>query len=177
MNPLDLTRLNFRSPYMVWENERGFSFKTDHGIFYSAEFDREISNLNVVAYWFNLTNNSQKNSPNDEKIRETVVCVIEEFFRVNPDILLYICDTANNQQAMRARLFLRWFNKFAESKDFVIKTAEVKSEEESDYVALIIQKSHPSFDDIIALFESEITMFQTNKNPEDTFSTDSHIDA
>ena len=50
---------------------------------------------------------------------------------------------------MRARLFLRWFNKFAESKDFVIKTAEVKSEEESDYVTLIIQKSHPSFDDII----------------------------
>ena len=92
-------------------------------------------------------------------------------------ILLYICDTANNQQAMRARLFLRWFNKFADSKEFVIKTAEVQSDEAIDYIALIIQKSHPSFDAIIALFDSEITMFKTNKNPEDTLSTDSHIDA
>ncbi len=27
----------------------------------------------------------------------------------NPDILLYMCDSANNQQAQRSRLFLHWF--------------------------------------------------------------------
>ena len=36
MNRLDLTRLNFRSPYQVWEGERGYCFKTDHGIFYTV---------------------------------------------------------------------------------------------------------------------------------------------
>ena len=166
MNSIDLTRLNYRSPYQVWEDERGYSFKTDFGIFYTVEFDPEISDLDIVAYWFNLTNNSHKSSPNDMKIRDTVVCIIEEFFHNNPDILLYICDTADNQQEMRARLFLRWFNQYADTQQFVIKTAEIKNKKQSDYIALIIQKTHPAFDDIIALFDSEISMFKANKGPD-----------
>ena len=42
----------------------------------------------------------------------SVVRIIIEFFRANPDILLYMCDNANNQQAQRNRLFLRWFMGF-----------------------------------------------------------------
>ncbi len=164
MTPLDLTRLNYRSPYMVWSGERGYCFKTDFGNFYTVEFDPEESGLDILAYWFNLTNNNHQASPNDPKVRDTIFCIIEEFFRVNPDILLYMCDTANNQQAMRARLFMRWFNHYDGRRDFVIRTAEVKNESQSDYVALIIQRSHPAFDDIIQLFESEIDMFKTNKD-------------
>ena len=63
MIQLDLTRLNFRSPYQVWEGERGYCFKTDHGIFYTVEFDPEE-------------------------------------FRVNPDILLYMCESGDGQQAL-----------------------------------------------------------------------------
>lgn len=100
MIQLDLTRLNFRSPYQVWEGERGYCFKTDHGIFYTVEFDPEESGLDIIAYWFNLTNNSHKSSPNDVKTRETVFCIIEEFFRVNPDILLYMCESGDGQQAL-----------------------------------------------------------------------------
>ena len=106
------------------------------------------------------------------KIRDTVVCIIEEFFHTNPDILLYICDTADNQQEMRARLFLRWFNQYADTQQFVIKTAEIKNKKQSDYIALIIQKTHPAFDDIIALFDSEISMFKANKNPDNKEGSD-----
>ena len=163
MKPLDLSRINFLSPYQVWKDERGYSFKTDYGIFYTVEFDPEDSGLEVVAYWFNLTNNSRKSSPNDTKIRDTVFCIIEDFFRENPEILLYMCESGDGQQAMRARLFLRWFNQYKQNRGFVIKTAEVKSEKTTDYVALIIQRSHPAFDDIVQLFDSEITMFKQNK--------------
>lgn len=163
MNPLNLTRLNLRSPYMVWESESGFSFKTDSDIYYSVEFDREDSGLDIVAYWFNLINISQKNSHNDEKIQRTVICIIEEFFRQNPDILLYMCDTADNQQAMRARLFIRWFNHYQGHDQFVIRTATVEGDEESNYVALIVQKSHPALESILQLFDSEIGLFQNNK--------------
>ena len=34
-------------------------------------------------------------------------------------------------------------------------------------MALIIQRSHPAFDDIVELFDSEIMMFKTNKADED----------
>ena len=167
MHQLDLTRLNFRSPYQVWEGERGYCFKTDHGIFYTVEFDPEESGLDIIAYWFNLTNNSHKSSPNDVKIRDTVLCIIEEFFRENPDILLYMCESGDGQQAMRARLFLRWFNQYNKQGQFYIQTAEVKHGKTTDYVALIIQRSHPAFDDIVELFDSEIMMFKSNKADED----------
>lgn len=170
MNQLDLTRLNFRSPYQVWEGERGYSFKTDHGIFYTVEFDSEESGLDIIAYWFNLTNNSHKSSPNDVKIRDTVFCVIEEFFRVNPEILLYMCESGDGHQAMSARLFLRWFNQYNKNGQFYIRTAEVKNGKITDYVALIIQRTHPAFDDIVELFDSEITMFQRNKAEDETLN-------
>lgn len=164
MRQLDLSRINYRSPYQVWADERGYSFRTDFGVFYSVEFDPEDSGLDVVAYWFNLTNNNHKSSPNDVKIRDTVFCIIEEFFRVNPDILLYICESGDGHQAMRARLFLRWFNQYNKDGRFIIKTAEVDADKATDYIALILQRSHPAFDDIVELFDSEISMFKHNKS-------------
>ena len=163
MNPFNLTRLNRLSPYSVWIDTRGLNFKTDYEIYYTVEFDMEDSAFGVTAYWFNLTNNTLQNSPNDEKVQKTIVCIIEEFFRTNPDILLYMCDTADNQQAVRARLFLHWFNKYGKSEDYVIKTAVVHSSEETNYVALILQRCHPSFFEIMQLFEQEIEIFQNNK--------------
>lgn len=74
---------------------------------------------------------------------------------------------------MRARLFLRWFNQYADTQQFVIKTAEIKNKKQSDYIALIIQKTHPAFDDIIALFDSEISMFKANKDPDSKEESDS----
>ncbi|WP_219817613.1 DUF6169 family protein [Xylanibacter ruminicola] len=42
---------------------------------------------------------SQEKSPGDIKIQKTIICIIEEFFRKNPDILLYMCSTEDNHQA------------------------------------------------------------------------------
>ena len=39
--------------------------------------------------------------------------------------MLYMCDSANDQQAQRNRLFLRWFTGAEQSKHFFIKTAQV----------------------------------------------------
>lgn len=105
MSPLELSLLNLRSPYVVWEDAQGLHFRTDYDVVYMVEFCSYDVGLRSPAYWFNLYNLSGKNSPNDTKLQQTIVCIVEEFFRVNPDILLYICDTANNRQAMRAVCF------------------------------------------------------------------------
>jgi len=74
-----------------------------------------------------------------------------------------MCDTADEQQAMRARLFLRWFNGYEQQKKYVIRTVVLKDEGIESYIALIIQRSHPQFEEIINLFDTEIAMFQENK--------------
>ena len=118
MNNLDTERINEYAPYKVEMESGQYIFETDHNILYGVSFDEDMMPGSLKAYWFNLTNHSQKASPRDSKIRATVILIIEEFFRSNPDILLYMCDSADNQQAQRSRLFLHWFNAYGQQADY-----------------------------------------------------------
>lgn len=84
------------------------------------------------------------------------------------DVLLYMCSTDNGQQAMRNRLFLRWFNGYEQQKHYLIRSTEVRSigpdnKPIKEYIALIIQRSNPQFDEIVSRFDSEIAMFNELK--------------
>lgn len=162
MNELDFSRINLFSPYPVWKSDNELFFKTDYDILYSVSFEQDEM-IELTAYWFRITNRSGKKSPSDKKIQQTVIVIIEEFFRTNPEILLYMCDTANEQQAQRDRLFLRWFNSYSQKGKYVIKTALVMDEGEANYIALIIPSNHPALQDVITTFDEEINMFQTHK--------------
>ena len=167
MNRLSAKEINCRAPYNVLEESGRIYFTTDYGITYIVSFDEE-ANPFYTAYWFNLTNPEHATSPGDKKIAQTVICIIEEFFRQNPDILLYMCSTDDNQQAQRARLFLRWFNGAEQQKHYVIRATEVKGVDDegkprTEYVAFIVQRSNPHLEEIIRLFDKEITMFNDMK--------------
>ena len=163
MKALDTARLQLSAPYTIVQEGEEYLFRSDSDILYAVSFQTYDAIPGLSAYWFDLSNRSHKASPNDAKVRETVIAIIEEFFYQNPDILLYMCDTADEQQAMRARLFLRWFNGYEQQKKYVIRTAILKDEGIESYIALIVQRSHPQFDEIITLFDTEIAMFQENK--------------
>ena len=164
MNTLDLNLINAHSEYLVWLSPNGkYLFRTDYNILYAVDFELD-SNLNFTAYWFNLTNLEHQSSPGDKKIAQTVVCIIEEFFRQNPDILLYMCSTEGGKQAQRARLFLRWFNGAEQQKHYVARSMEVRGEEgRKEYVALIVQRSNPQLEEILATFDEETAMFNELK--------------
>ena len=162
MNSLNIDAINIHSPYIVGFDGKTFSFTTDNGITYRADFELDYNPF-FTAYWFNLANPEHLKSPNDAKIGQTVICIIEEFFRTNPEVLLYMCSIEKGQQAQRARLFLRWFNKYEQQKKYAIKTAEVKGYGQQEYVALIVQRNHPKFDEILFHFDEEIAMFNDNK--------------
>lgn len=162
MKSLNLNVINSLSPYTVWSQDDRYYFRTDFDIVYLVSFDAEEAFLVDKAYWFNLSNTSNRKSPRDYKIRETIFVLLENFFDENPDILLYICDTANDQQAQRDRLFLSWFNRYGSDK-FAILTATIADEGQDDYIAMILQKSHPHFTEIANRFNSEIAMFKDGK--------------
>ena len=82
MKTLDLSQINILAPYPVWYEEGEIMFKTDYNILYSIAFELDDM-LNLKAYWFRITNRSRKKSPNDKKIQQTVILVIEEFFNEN----------------------------------------------------------------------------------------------
>lgn len=162
MNKLSLSKINVAAPYKVWYEDGEYRFITDNDILYALGFDKDYMGTFLV-YWFNLINRSSLRSPGDTKLEFTVSIVIEEFFRCNPDVLLYLCDSANGQQAMRARLFKRWFSKYDKDNVFDILSAVINDEGEDNYVSMIIQKSHPHYDEIVYIFSSEIQTFSDMK--------------
>lgn len=162
MNKLDIGKINDHAPYDVFYDGDAIIFHTDHDVDYSVTFDDD-GNPYFTAYWFNLSNMNGGTSPGDKKIAQTVICIIEEFFRENPEILLYLCSTDDNQQAQRARLFLRWFNGAQQQSLYAIRTAELNSENGKEYVALIVQRSNPHVEEILQFFENDVAMFNEMK--------------
>ena len=80
----------------------------------------------------------------------------------NPDILLYICETGDGKQAMRSRLFIRWFNTYSHRDAYILETAEVMEGETKNFAALIVQKSNPRLTEIVSEFRETISIL-TNK--------------
>ena len=167
MKELDIDSINSSAPYDVCRDREGaILFRTDYEVEYSVPFDDD-ANPYFTAYWFNLSNMNSRTSPGDPKVAQTVICIIEEFFRKNPDILLYMCSTVGGKQAQRSRLFLRWFNGAEQRKYYVSRSIELRNEEgTTEYVAMIVQRSNPRLEEILSFFDAEIEMFNDNKPQE-----------
>ena len=162
MNALNLDKLNLVSPYTVWCKEEGdYGFKTDFDIFFRIYFSLDQTIWQQGAYEFGIMNESRKSSPNDKKVRETIFCIIGAFFESNPDILLYQCETGDNKQSARDRLFPRWFNEYEDNNLYFIKVSKVVAEEVENYAAIIVQRKNPNLNSIISDFDHFIGFFQS----------------
>lgn len=103
MNRLDINIVNLFSSYHVWEESNRFYFETDYSLKYFVDFTKE-DNPKFTAYWFNLVNMSGAASPNDTKIWQTVFCIIEVFFRANPDFC-FICAAQRENSRRKEHVF------------------------------------------------------------------------
>ena len=71
MNTLNLTRINFNSPYHVWQtSEEDYNFESDFGVLYRISFRIEQTIWQEGAYEFSIINQNRKASPNDKKLRD-----------------------------------------------------------------------------------------------------------
>jgi hypothetical protein len=73
--------------------------------------------------------------------------------------LLYICDTGDGKQALRSRLFIRWFNTYRNKDAYIVETAEVKEGNITNFAALIVQKSNPQLESIVSDFRETVKLF------------------
>ena len=156
---LDLEIVNKLSPYPVKvRTEKVYYFKTDFGMLCTIMFMEDYSIWETGAYQFIINNESNTPSPLDTKLRDTVFILIEAFFNVNPEILLYICETGDGKQEFRSRLFVRWFNTYSGRDAYILETAEVKDGETNNFAALIVQKSNPKRSKILSEFDETISI-------------------
>lgn len=167
MEILDLNHLNMISPYALWKTENNgneYAFHTDCGVQYRIRFDINQNIWENGVYEFGIYNDNGRTSPSDLKVKQTIISVIEEFFVSNPDILLYQCETGDNKQDARQRLFYRWFNESPNKARYVLKVSSIIVEGIVNYIALIANRNNPNIDSIVKGFDEFIGFF--NHKPE-----------
>lgn len=159
---LDIDKINSMAPYTVKStpNPNWVRFKTDYGVLYLAGFDPDnISMPETETYQFTILNGNKKKSPNDIKVRETIIAIIEDFFVENNEVLLYICETGDSKQSMRSRLFEYWFHHYNKGWNVVYLSATVKDETGiPNYAAIIIRQDHPRLKQVIREFSEAVAL-------------------
>ena len=159
MHQLDLNKVNANAPYPVtMRTEQVYYFKTDVGMICTITFMDDYSIWQEGAYQFVINNENNIPSPLDPKLRDTIFILIDAFFAVNPEILLYICETGDGKQEFRSRLFVRWFNSYSGRDAYIMQTAEVQEDDNKNFAALIVQKSNPKLEEILNDFNETINI-------------------
>ena len=154
MIDIPVEQINEHSPYKVIKvDTNSFVFTTRYGIKYNIGFSANYMLTDEDGFYeFYITNVEHKSSPNDTQIMETVIAVIEAFFAQSSVVMLYICDTIDQRQGVRARLFQHWFHEYSRSNCFTLVNETVVFDEVSYFGSIILAKSHPEHNIIVQKF-------------------------
>lgn len=159
---LSTENINMASPYKVEKlNDYAFVFHTQTNVVYYVSFKQDMEIAGLDSYQFIIERKSEKQGY-DADVKESIIAIINEFFAQNNDILLYICDTSDGREAIRNRLFIRWFMESDIDNMLEIKTANAIVEGEGMFFAIIFKKSNPRYAEISHEFD-EASAYLTTK--------------
>ena len=154
MNGLSLTTINRLAPYQVTlAEDGGLDFVTARGIHYTIYFDEEPPLGDCATFQFIIRKIEQRRSAHDHNVEQTILAILDVFFKEHLDVLLYMCDDSDGREANHNRLFLTWFRKHAAPDRFTIRTASAVVEGKGFYAAIIVENRNPKLADVIADFE------------------------
>ncbi len=164
MNSLSLDYINSLSPYQVKNADDGdFVFQTANGVVYGVGFIYNEPLGGCETWQLSISNQNKHHAPYDPDVKNTILIIVDEFFRKNLNGLLYLCDTSDSREAARNRLFLRWFEESADPNRFTIKTASAEIDGQGIYAAIIVEKRNPKVHSVIADFEQTASMLTADK--------------
>lgn len=159
MNALNLETINSASPYKVTlrvDSPWVLCFYTDFGVEYEIVIKPNDIFVPSGAYALDIVNVWHRPSPGDPKFRQTLMAIVEEFFRQNNDVMLYVTETRDSKQASRNRLFVRWFNTYEHHDRYVIKTAEGKMDGQMNFMAVILRRDNPRLQQVFEEFDETV---------------------
>lgn len=113
--------------------------------------------LSRESFQLIIANINNHKSPRDRKVRDTIIAIIDEFFHVNNSTLLYICETGDNKQRMRSRLFEYWFSTYNRKSLFgTLSFSIMDNEGVINFASIILRNDNPFLAEIITEFAESI---------------------
>ena len=148
-------------PINLIDRSNFFQFTTDYGVIYRVGF--LLSDLLGIenVYEFIIANLNNRKSPNDPKLRQTILGIIYTFFKQPNHAMLYLCETGDEKQSQRSRLFESWFKSSPHQKNFVYLSAHATDEDGiMNYIAVIARTDNPNLLQIETAFNKNVELFQ-----------------
>jgi len=159
---LSVDRINQLSPYWVIPlDELTFRFITKNGINYRVGFYKDPYFLGDKAYHFFISKEDNLLAPKDIDVYKTITCVLEEFFRQDKSVMLYICDPHDHRESTRASLYKRWFNNYHGEAELTLHDEEIHFENFVVYTGMIIRNDHPEFNQLINTYQEFVKRAET----------------
>ena len=158
-----VAEINVFAPYQVFEGDdtNSLIFFSDTDLEYVISFikDETLGECNHV-YQFLIEAKSKAHSRNDAKVGETIACIAKAFFSRYPHhMLTFVCDISDSRQAVRQRLFARWFRKF--NQDMYVKFDwQIDAEDCVFYASIMGCKENPDFGHYRDAFGEFVTSLQ-----------------
>lgn len=152
--------------------ENTFLFETNFGLLYEIRFKHtpylfenappyadDVYELSII-----LADGPTDKTPSDAAIARTVFAIGQAFVeQLGHPIFLFICDTRDGKQAVRARTFSRWFAEINNPHLLKIDGSFPDEQVGMNYVSLIIQLDHPYFREATAAFADLMAAYNRAK--------------
>lgn len=154
MNALSIASINERAPLTVSITDNGsFIFSNGEDRFVVG-FVKDVAIMDEGVYQFFIESENGSNRSGSKKVRMTIIAIIEEFFSVNNSAMLYICDTSDDRQPARDRLFAAWFNEYSHNFNYTLSRTSIQVDEKVFYAALVIANDNPKYLEILSAFNN-----------------------
>ena len=163
MVTIDLERVNVVAPYhftLAPYAQLSFWLTTDYGVDYAMSFYKNDLLPGVDLYEFAISNMNQRKSPRDVKLRQSIVALIQAFFCQKEAVLIYICETGDNRQRQRFRLFESWFRVAGKGRFVSLSMDLVDEEGISNYAAIITRMDNPNLSFITKQFTETVELLR-----------------
>ncbi len=138
-----------------------YIFKTEYEIRYEIKFvpsgyiwetDPFFKDFTFEFIIAILENNTGKNPPLDKKIPDTIALIFKDFFTNKRNIVVYICDSSDNKQAIRFRKFNTWFHHY-KGMNFMKLDLPIPENDETIFTSLIMRLDNPNKGIIMVEFD------------------------
>ena len=152
---LSVDNINDKSPYWVIQlDEMQFRFRTVNGVTYHVGFYPDSYFMPGLAYHFYISNIHDLYAPKDHDVFRVITVIIEEFFRQNSSVMLYICDPTDKREYVRANMYKRWFDNYERKNELILRAADLNFQGIIVYTGLIIRKDNPDSAEILNYFDA-----------------------
>jgi hypothetical protein len=167
---MDISSDYYKFPFIGGQNNT-YIFETDFEITYEIKFVPSGYIWEPATPFFKDNTfefiiavlEKNKNPPLDKKIPDTIAFIFKDFFTDKRNLVVYICDSSDNKQAIRFRKFNTWFHQFKGMNFMKLDLPIPEAKGTTIYTSLIMRLDNPNKGTIMVEFDKLASDLTENK--------------